>query len=101
ALLVRELTGGTAGPRCPATHHPSLLIESAFPSDRINSSLEVSPMRKINLLFAVALLVSVNAFLYAQSADVQRYQLPPKEVVDAFDAQPLPTALLSPTKQMF
>src|SRR5436190_4695943 len=58
-------------------------------------------MRKISLLFAVALLLSVNAFVCAQSADVPRYQLPPKDVVDAFDAQPLPAALLSPTKQMF
>lgn len=58
-------------------------------------------MRKINLLFAAGLLLSAAAFVCAQSADVPRYQLPPKEVVDAFDAQPLPAALLSPTKQMF
>jgi dipeptidyl aminopeptidase/acylaminoacyl peptidase len=58
-------------------------------------------MRKINLLFAAALLLSATAFVCAQSANVPRYQTPPKDVVDAFDAQPLPTALLSPTKQMF
>jgi dipeptidyl aminopeptidase/acylaminoacyl peptidase len=58
-------------------------------------------MRKINLGFAAMLLLSAVTFVQAQSADVARYQLPPKEVVDAFDAQPLPAALLSPTKQMF
>jgi dipeptidyl aminopeptidase/acylaminoacyl peptidase len=58
-------------------------------------------MRKINFCFAAILLLSAVAVVYPQSADAPRYQLPPKEVVDAFDAQPLPTALLSPTKQMF
>ena len=58
-------------------------------------------MRKINPGFAAILLLSAVAFVQAQSADVPRYQLPPKEIVDAFDAQPLPAALLSPTKQMF
>jgi len=58
-------------------------------------------MRKINFGFAAILLLSAVTFIQAQSADVPRYQLPPKEVVDAFDAQPLPEALLSPTKQMF
>jgi dipeptidyl aminopeptidase/acylaminoacyl peptidase len=58
-------------------------------------------MRKINFGFAAILLLSAATFIQAQSADVPRYQLPPKEVVDAFDAQPLPAALLSPTKQMF
>jgi len=58
-------------------------------------------MRKINCGFAAMLLLSAVAFVQAQSADAPRYQLPPKEVVDAFDAQPLPAAILSPTKQMF
>ncbi len=57
-------------------------------------------MRKVNLGFAAILLLSVTAFVQAQSADVPRYQLPPKEVVEAFDAQPLPAAILSPSKQM-
>src|SRR6185369_6113296 len=77
-----------------------LLIEFAFLSDRIKSSLEVSPMRKIKLGFAALVLLSAVAFIHGQSADVPRYQLPPKDVVDAFDAQPLPNAVLSPTKQM-
>jgi dipeptidyl aminopeptidase/acylaminoacyl peptidase len=58
-------------------------------------------MRKINFGFAAILLLSAVAFVQAQSADVPRYQLPPKEVVDAFDAQALPQTILSPSKQMF
>jgi dipeptidyl aminopeptidase/acylaminoacyl peptidase len=58
-------------------------------------------MRKINLGFAAFLLLSAVTFAHAQSADVTRYQLPPKDVVDAFDAQPLPQTILSPSKQMF
>ena len=58
-------------------------------------------MRKLNFGFAAILLLSAAAFVQAQSVAVQRYQLPPKEVVAAFDAQPLPSALLSPSKQMF
>src|ERR1051326_1898592 len=57
-------------------------------------------MRKINFAFAAALLLSAVTLSYAQSADVPRYQLPPKEVVAAFDAQPLPQAILSPSKQL-
>ena len=56
-------------------------------------------MRRIKFAFATILLLSATAIVHAQSA--LRYQLPPKEVVDAFDAQPLPAAVLSPTKQMF
>jgi dipeptidyl aminopeptidase/acylaminoacyl peptidase len=57
-------------------------------------------MRRINPGFAIILLVSAAAFVRAQSADVPRYQLPPKDVVEAFDAQPLPQAILSPSKQL-
>jgi dipeptidyl aminopeptidase/acylaminoacyl peptidase len=57
-------------------------------------------VRKINLAFAAVLVLSAASFIHAQSADVPRYQLPPKEVIDAFDAPPLPQALLSPSKQM-
>ena len=56
-------------------------------------------MRKINFVFAVLLIVAANAFCYAQTPDALRYQLPPKEIVDAFDAPPLPQAVLSPSKQ--
>src|ERR1044071_5015340 len=35
----------------------------------------------------------------AQSGNAPRYELPPKEIIAAFDAPPLPQALLSPSKQ--
>ena len=57
-------------------------------------------MRRINLGFAAVLVLSAVSFIHAQSADVPRYQLPPKEVIDAFDAAPLPQAIVSPSKQM-
>jgi len=57
-------------------------------------------VRKINLGFAAVLVLSAVSFIHAQSADVPRYQLPPKEVIDAFDAAPLPQAILSPSKQV-
>jgi len=57
-------------------------------------------VRKINLGFAAVLVLSAISFIHAQSADVPRYQLPPKEVIDAFDAAPLPQAILSPSKQV-
>ena len=57
-------------------------------------------MRRINLGFAAVLVLSAVSFIHAQSAEVPRYQLPPKEVIDAFDAAPLPQAILSPSKQV-
>ena len=57
-------------------------------------------MRKIHLAFAMLLLIVSTAIGLAQTGSAPRYQLPPKEVVEAFDAQPLPTAILSPTKQV-
>jgi dipeptidyl aminopeptidase/acylaminoacyl peptidase len=57
-------------------------------------------MRKIHCLFATMLLVAVAFVLVAQTSNAPRYQLPPKDVVDAFDAPPLPAAILSPTKQV-
>ena len=41
-------------------------------------------MRKINVGFAALVLLSAISFVHAQSADAVRYQLPPKEVVEAF-----------------
>jgi dipeptidyl aminopeptidase/acylaminoacyl peptidase len=35
-----------------------------------------------------------------QTPEGSRYLMPPKEVIDAFDAPPLPQAILSPTKQL-
>ena len=57
-------------------------------------------MRKTNFVFAAMLLIVVASIHFAQTSDAPRYQLPPKEVVDAFDAPPLPAAILSPTKQV-
>jgi len=57
-------------------------------------------MRKAHFAFATLLIVMAMAVAFGQSANAPRYQLPPKEIVDAFDVQPLPTAILSPSKQV-
>ncbi len=57
-------------------------------------------MRKVNFVFAAMLLIVVASIQFAQTSNAPRYQLPPKDVVDAFDAPPLPAAILSPTKQV-
>src|SRR5256885_3503999 len=57
-------------------------------------------MRKINFAFAALLIVAANAVFYAQAPEAPRYQLPPTKIIDAFDAPPLPQAILSPSKQM-
>lgn len=57
-------------------------------------------MRKTQLAFAVLLLVTATTIHFGQTSDAARYQMPPKEIIDAFDAQPLPAAVLSPTKQV-
>jgi dipeptidyl aminopeptidase/acylaminoacyl peptidase len=57
-------------------------------------------MRKIHFVFAAMLLFVVASISFAQTSDAPKYQLPPKEVVDAFDAAPLPAAILSPSKDV-
>lgn len=57
-------------------------------------------MRKQNFFFAAILIAVSAAISLAQTPDSSRYQLPPKEVVDAFDAPPLPAAMLAPSKQV-
>jgi len=57
-------------------------------------------VRKRNFLFAVALIITVASAQFAQTPDTARYQLPPKEIVAAFDAPPLPQAILSPSRQL-
>ena len=57
-------------------------------------------MRKVHFVFAAMLLVAVATVNFAQTSDAPKYQLPPKDVVDAFDAAPLPAAVLSPSKQV-
>jgi dipeptidyl aminopeptidase/acylaminoacyl peptidase len=44
------------------------------------------------------MIVAIAIVAIAQT-DAPRYQLPPKHVIDAFDAAPLPQAILSPSKQ--
>ena len=56
-------------------------------------------MRKVQLAFAALVLLALTSIGFGQSGDAPRYQLPPKAIVEAFDAQPLPAAILSPTKQ--
>src|SRR4051794_1221953 len=57
-------------------------------------------MRKIHLALAMLMLIVFATIGVGQSDSALRYRLPPKEVVDAFDAQPLPTAVVSPSKQV-
>src|SRR3982751_3472099 len=57
-------------------------------------------MRKVRFLCAAMLLVAAASVNFAQTSDAPKYQLPPKDVVNAFDAAPLPAAVLSPSKQV-
>ena len=53
-------------------------------------------MRKRNSVFATLMIIAAAILAFAQAP---RYQLPPKHVIDAFDAAPLPQAILSPSKK--
>ena len=57
-------------------------------------------MRKRNSAFAAVLIIAAASLQFAQTTDASRYQMPPKEIVAAFDAPPLPQAILSPSKQV-
>lgn len=57
-------------------------------------------MRKTHLAFAALLIVAAVAVGLGQTPDGASYMMPPKEIVTAFDAQPLPQAVLSPTKEV-
>jgi dipeptidyl aminopeptidase/acylaminoacyl peptidase len=60
-------------------------------------------MRKRTFVSAIALVITISGGLLAQSPQaptVSQYLMPPKEIVAAFDVQPLPQALLSPSKQV-
>lgn len=57
-------------------------------------------MRKNCSLFAVMFLVATAATCLAQTTNAPRYLTPPKEIVEAFDAPPLPAAILSPSKHV-
>src|SRR5438309_252965 len=45
--------------------------------------------------FAVVILAPVLA---AQSPDTSKYLLPPQPIIDAFDAQPIPEVIVSPSR---
>src|SRR5437870_5858579 len=57
-------------------------------------------MRKREFVLAATLIITASAMLFAQSIQAPRYQLPPKEIIDAFEAPPLPQAILSPSRQV-
>lgn len=60
-------------------------------------------MRKKSFVAVVALLLTAWTIPFGQTppaADSSHYLTPPKEIVDAFDAPPLPTAILSPSNQL-
>jgi len=57
-------------------------------------------VRKTNFAFATLLIVAAASIGLGQTPEGSRYLLPPKEIVDAFDAPPLPQAILSPSKQV-
>ncbi|HSP63030.1 MAG TPA: hypothetical protein VLQ90_08625, partial [Pyrinomonadaceae bacterium] len=53
--------------------------------------------------FAAAFIVTASTIQFAQTRPqppAPRYQMPPKEIVEAFDAAPLPQVILSPSKQV-
>jgi dipeptidyl aminopeptidase/acylaminoacyl peptidase len=52
------------------------------------------------LAFATLLIAAAAVVGIGQTPDGAAYMMPPKEIVAAFDAQPLPQAVLSPTKQV-
>ena len=58
-------------------------------------------MHKRKFAFVTLLIITAAATGFAQTpAAPPRYLMPPKEIVEAFDVQPLPAAMLSPTKQV-
>jgi len=57
-------------------------------------------VRKRNFAFAAVLIIAASAAQFGQTTDAPHYLMPPKDVVAAFDAPPLPQAILSPTKQV-
>src|SRR5713226_8264092 len=59
-------------------------------------------MLRRTLAFASAFIVTASTAQFAQTGQqtAPRYQMPPREIVEAFDAPPLPQAILSPSKQV-
>src|SRR5437762_8680905 len=64
---------------------------------------EVSPMLKRAIAFAAVFVLSAATVQFAQPRPqpvARQYLMPPREIVEAFDAPVLPTAILSPSKQV-
>jgi dipeptidyl aminopeptidase/acylaminoacyl peptidase len=60
-------------------------------------------MRKRTLAFAAVIIMAVSAVQFGQTpskSTASVYLTPPKEIVEAFDAPPLPQAIVSPSKQV-
>lgn len=57
-------------------------------------------MLKRTCAIAALLCLTYATTGFGETEDISRYLMPPKEVVDAFDATPLPQAILSPTKRL-
>jgi len=57
-------------------------------------------VRQRNFALAALLIITSSGVGFGQAADPSGYLVPPKDVVDAFDAPPLPQAILSPTRQV-
>ncbi len=57
-------------------------------------------MRKRHLAFVTLLISATAVAAFGQTPDGASYMMPPKDIVAAFDAQPLPQTVLSPTRQV-
>jgi dipeptidyl aminopeptidase/acylaminoacyl peptidase len=57
-------------------------------------------VRKKNFAFVTLAIIAAAAIGLGQTSAGSRYLMPPKGIVDAFDAPPLPQAILSPSKQV-
>lgn len=57
-------------------------------------------MRQRTFALAALLIITTSAVGFGQPAEASRYLMPPREVIDAFDAAPPPLVILSPTKQV-
>ena len=56
-------------------------------------------MRKRKSAFVIPFIIAAATVLLGQTPEAPRYLVPPREIIDAFDAPPLPQAILSPSRQ--
>src|SRR6266581_2758344 len=81
----------------------SFCNSGAFDRIRPLATLEFprTPMMRLKTIALTSALILTTAVAhFAQTPEAPRYLLPPKEIIDAFDAPPLPAALLSPSRQV-